>query len=248
MDQTLQRQVGGRLFACPARSFADAAGEASTTRATATPGASEPGDDEEALLAAAAGGDLAAAARLGFLRRADGDDQGARPLLRQAARGGNAPAAWALGMAMDPEGDLFKSDPAGAEEALEWFRRAATGGDVYGLTTMGIRLRQRGRDDAALPWLQEAVARGGDAMAAHTLGRIHHDRGDLPAAERYERMAAERGDVRAAYDLARILLDQGERDEAIRWLELATLDPDAVRLLRDLKVHPEVVSRKPNGG
>jgi tetratricopeptide (TPR) repeat protein len=246
MDSTGQSQIGGALFACPARAFAEATGIAPATEATATSAAApanaseeEPGPEDEALLAAAADeGDLVAAARLGFLRRARGDFLGAEPLLRQAARGGNAPAAWALGMAIDPDGDRITFDPAGAAEALEWFRRAATGGDVYGMATMGIRLRQHGRNDAALPWLEEAVARGGDAMAAHTLGRIHHDRGDLLRAERYERMAAERGDVRAAYDLARILLDKGKRDEAITWLRLATRDPEAVELLRSLGNEP----------
>ena len=249
MDRAKRSQIGGVLFACPARAFANAAemapGARPTTRSPAAPAtasaglAGEPGREDEALLASAAGdGDLVAARRLGFLRRARGDDRGAEPLLRQAARGGNAPAAWALGMAIDPDGDRIRFDPAGAEEALEWFRRAATGGDVYGMTTMGIRLRQHGRDDAALPWLEEAVARGGDAMAAHTLGRIHHDRLDLPGAERYERMAAQRGDVRAAYDLARILLAQGKHDEAITWLRLATLDPNAVELLHELGIEP----------
>jgi TPR repeat protein len=71
---------------------------------------------------------------------------------------------------------------------------------------------------------EEAVARGGDALAAHTLGRIHHNRGDPMEADRYERMAAQRGDVRAAYDLARILLEQERRDEAIIWLRLAAID------------------------
>lgn len=246
MDRAKQSQIGGGLFACPAKAFANAAGVAPAAWAAGTSPApaiasaavvGESGREDEALLAAAADdGNLVAAARLAFLRRARGDDLGAEPLLRQAARGGNAPAAWALGMAIDPDGDRVEFDPAGAQEALVWFRRAATGGDVYGMTTMGIRLRQHRRDDAALPWLEEAVARGGDAMAAHTLGRIHHDRGDLRAAERYERMAADRGDVRAAYDLARILLGQGKRDQAITWLRLATLDPDAVELLRDLGV------------
>jgi len=157
-------------------------------------------------------------------------------LLRQAAWAGDPASAYSLGILMDPDGTLVERDPAKADEALAWFRRAATGGDVYGTTTMGIRLHQRKRSDAALPWLEEAVERGADAMAAHTLARIYEGRGDLVSSERWERFAAKRGDVRAAYDLGRMLNERGEREEAIRWLERATVDADAVNLLRELGV------------
>jgi TPR repeat protein len=82
------------------------------------------------------------------------------------------------------------------------------------------------------------VERGGDAMAAHTLARIYEERGEAARAEHWERFAAEQGDVRAAYDLGRMLSACGERDEAILWLRRATVDPDAVTLLRELGVDP----------
>jgi Trypsin-like peptidase domain len=131
---------------------------------------------EHELAEEARSGVVSAAARLGALRQAQGDIRTAEPLLRQAAAGGDAPSAYAVGMLIDPGGDLVDSDPLRAGEALAWFRKAATGGDLYGTTTMGIRLRQHRRDDAAMPWLEEAVSRGtGDAMAAHTLARIYSD-------------------------------------------------------------------------
>lgn len=225
--------MGGVLFACPTRLFSDAPSLARP----AVPTGDLSGSLTEDLTAAAEAGDVSAATRLGHLLHATGDGSAER-WLRQAARGGDPASAYALGILIDPAGTLIDQDPALAEEALVWFRRAATGGDVYGATTMGIRLRQRGRDDAALPWLEEAVERGADAMAAHTLGRIYEDRGDHQQAERWERFAAKRGDIRAAYDLGRMLNDRGSRDEAILWLRRATVDDDAVRLLRELGAGP----------
>lgn len=230
MDAYGEEQVGGVLFASPTRVFAEAAG-------WARPAPEPAGEaDWDALRDAARAGDAGAAGRLGHLLLAAGDAGRAEPWLRQAALAGDPASAYALGILMDPDGKLVEREPARADEALAWFRRAATGGDVYGTTTMGIRLRQRGLDDAAVPWLEEAVERGADAMAAHTLARIYEDRGDLAASERWERFAAKRGDVRAAFDLGRILNERGEREEAILWLRRATLDPDAVTLLRELGV------------
>jgi hypothetical protein len=227
------KPVSSLLVACPVRLFAAAATGA------------EPGpitDEEsaqEALAAAARAGDVNAAARLGHRLLAEGKRDEAEPWLRQAGLGGEPTAAFAVGMLIDPRGELVQTDPERAQEALVWFRRAATAGDIYGTTTMGIRLRQHGRSDAALPWLEEGVDRGGDAMAAHTLARIYEERGETARAERWERFSAEQGDVRAAYDLGRMLNARGERDEAILWLRRATIDPDAVRLLRELGVEPE---------
>jgi Trypsin-like peptidase domain/Tetratricopeptide repeat len=233
MNPETEEPVPGVLFACPVRLFAGAATPAELELPR------EGGSSPEDLAAAARAGDVNAAGRLGHRLLAAGEKQEAEPWLRQAALGGEPTAAYAMGMLIDPKGELVKSDPAGAQEALVWFRRAATGGDIYGTTTMGIRLRQHGRNDAALPWLEEAVERGADAMAAHTLARIYEDQGDRGRAEHWERFAARQGDVRAAYDLGRLLNDRGERDEAIRWLERATIDPDAVDLLRELGIEPE---------
>jgi hypothetical protein len=227
------KPVSSLLVACPARLFA----------AAATGAEPRPVTDEEsakgALGAAALAGDVNAGARLGHRLLAEGKREEAEPWLRQAGRAGEPTAAFAIGMLMDPKGELIRTDPEGAREALVWFRRAATAGDVYGTTTMGIRLHQHGRSDAALPWLEEGVDRGGDAMAAHTLARIYEERGDPAEAEHWERFSAEQGDVRAAYDLGRMLNARGERDEAIVWLRRAKIDPDAVELLRELGVEPE---------
>ncbi len=213
------RPEGGTLVACPSGLFMDAP-------AVARPEVPADGSDEERLEAVARTGDTGAAARLGHLLHAAGQDEAAEPWLYQAARGGHAAAAYTLGR-------LIELDPSRADEALDWFRRSAVGGDVFGATTMGIRLRQAGRNDAALPWLEAAVERG-DAMAAHTLARVYEDLGRRDEAERWERYAAERGDVRAAYDLGRMLLAEDGREEAVGWLRRASIDPDAARLLSEL--------------
>jgi TPR repeat protein len=226
------------LVACPARLFAGAV-PSSGPELSGPDLVADEESTHEALAAAALAGDVNAAARLGHRLVAEGKRGEAEPWLRQAGRAGEPTAAFAVGMLIDPDGTLVERDPARAQEALVWFRRAATGGDIYGTTTMGIRLRQHGRSDAALPWLEAAVERGGDAMAAHTLARIYEDQGDRARAEQWERFSAEQGDVRAAYDLGRLLNDRGEREEAIRWLERATIDPEAVDLLRELGIEPE---------
>lgn len=234
LDPVEEEQVGGVIFACPTRHF-----EGASVLATPEIAPSELGLSAEPLPGVVAPlADVSSAARYGQLLHSSGDDEQARPWLELAAQGGDPTAAFTLGLLLDPTGDLIKHDPDGAQRALTWFRRAATGGDVYGATTMGIRLHQHDRDDAALPWLEEAVERGGDAMAAHTLGRIYDKRHKLDLTVHWEHFAAERGDVRAAYDLGRILNDRGERDEAIHWLQQATIDPDAVSLLRKLGVEP----------
>jgi tetratricopeptide (TPR) repeat protein len=227
-------QVGGVVFACAASEFAEPA----SLGRHVEPVGPLPKKADAQLVGQAASGEVSAATRMGVLLRDQGDAEGADSWLRRAATGGDAAAAYFVGMSMDPDGTLIERNPARAREALAWFRRAATGGDVYGMTTMGIRLRQHGRNDAALPWLEEAVERGTDAMAAHTLARIYADRGELARAEGYERVAAEQGDVRAAYDLGRMLLDHGERDQAITWLRAAALDPDAVAMLHELGTEP----------
>jgi TPR repeat protein len=226
-------QAGGVLFACAATVFAQLA----SLEPRLEPAPQAPETDQDALADAEASA-INAAAQFGTLLQTHGDVERATPWLHEAAEGGDAAAAYFVGMSIDPDGQVFRQDPERADEALAWFRKAATGGDVYGMTTLGIRLRQRGRDDAALPWLEEAAERGTDAMAMHTLGLIYADRGDAATAERYERLAAERGDVAAAYNLGRRLLDRGENDQAIKWLDVASDDPLAADLLRSLGGQP----------
>jgi TPR repeat protein len=100
--------------------------------------------------------------------------------------------------------------------------------------TLGLRLRQEGRDDEALPWL-EAAAKDGDAMAAHTLGLIREERGERERAKELQRVAAEKGDVSAAYNLGRMLDEDGATEEAKQWLHQAEADPLARQLLERIE-------------
>jgi Trypsin-like peptidase domain/Tetratricopeptide repeat len=223
-----QVMVGGVLFACPVRLFADKP----ILHPSIKPDIGPPTVDR--LIDTARDGDVAAAAQLGRLLRVEGKPDDAEPWLRQAATAGNSTAAYELGLLLDPKGKAMEHDRSRADEALHWFRKAAIGGDVYGAATMGVRLRQRGEDDAALPWLEEAVERG-DAMAAHTLGLIYEDRKDPDAAERWQRFGAERGDQAAARKMAQIAQDRSELDEARHWLELAPNDTGAQTELARLR-------------
>ncbi len=233
--------IGGILFACPIRlprkQPAIHLGEGLNVGLPeiGLPGEKPPG--WPSLVRDARRGDAGAAGRLGQLLLVRDRREEAEPWLRKAALAGDPAAAYTVGMMIDPDGSLIHYDPPRANDALAWFRRAATSGNVFGITTTGIRLRQHGRNDAAVPWLEEAVERG-DAMAAHTLGRIHEDRGQHLEAERLETFAAEQGDIRAAYDLGRLLAARGEHEPGIAWLRRARLDPDAANLLTELGVEP----------
>jgi tetratricopeptide (TPR) repeat protein len=241
-----EAQIGGLLFACPIRlPRKRPAIHLGERLDVGLPDVSLPGENPPgwpSLVRDARRGNPSAAARLGQLLLARDRREEAEPWLRKAALAGDPAAAYTLGTLIDPDGMLIDYAPQLAEDALAWFRRAATSGNVFGITTMGIRLRQHGRDDAAVPWLEEAVERG-DAMAAHTLGRIHEDRGRYADAERLEAFAAEQGDIRAAYDLGRMLSARGEHRAAVAWLQRATLDPEAVDLLNQMGIEPTSQAR-----
>jgi Tetratricopeptide repeat len=222
-------RVGGVLLACPSHLLAD------------KPAAAHQPSDEEIveptihrLMDLASEGDIAANTQVGKILRASGQRDQAEPWLRRAALEGSPTGAFELGLLLDPDGKTLEQDPDRAEEALLWFRKAAIGGDVYGAATIGVRLRQRGRDDAAMPWLEDAVERG-DAMAAHTLGLIYDDHGDIQEGERWHRFAAERSDQAAATRMASIAKARGETDQALRWLELAPDDKDAQAELEKIR-------------
>jgi hypothetical protein len=229
-------QVGGAVYACAADAFSGIGAEDWSDPPGPVPAGVKP-----ELLAEARRGGAEAARRIGILAHAAGDVEGGEKWFRYAATGGDPAAAYFVGIAMDPEGKLIEQNEQAATEALKWFRKAATGGDVYGMNTMGIRLHQHAlhrKEDsaAAIPWLEEAVDRGTDAMAAHTLGCIWAARGDKTRAEEYERLAAEQEDPAAAYELACLLLKRNQRDDAIRWLRVAKADSRAAERLNELGV------------
>jgi hypothetical protein len=237
LDSKAQKHVGGVLFACPSHLIADKPLLARPVFDLHVPDSLDDAD----LVSSAKGGDLAAATELGRQLRNKGHAKDAAAWLREAALAGSAPAAYELGLVIDPDGKLFKDDPPLAQEALAWFRRAALAGDLYGAATMGVRLRQRGCKEASMPWLEDAAERG-DPMAAHTLALNYEDRynkssddRDLELAEAWHRFAAEQGDPRAAAFLGRLLKDRNQ-EEAIVWLRRALPDESAMKMLHEMGV------------
>jgi hypothetical protein len=223
------RAVGGIMYACPAHLFIDKP----ILARPVPPDRQLPPTADATLRTAAEAGDAAAAARVGQLLREAGSYDEAEPWLREAANGGSLKGAFELGLLLDPKGDAIETDPRRAEEALTWFRKAATRGDVASAATIGVRLRQQHRDDAAMPWLESAAERD-DAMAAHTLALIYQERGQRAEAAQWHRFGAEHGDIRAARYLGQILIERGDVAEARYWLEQAGGDPEAAHLLDEL--------------
>jgi uncharacterized protein len=133
------------------------------------------------------------------------------------------------------------------EQAETWLRRAAEGGYVGAVTTLGTLLYQRGDHAGAEPWWKAAAMVGdvdaayayghllrlrgddqadpwlrraaerGHARAAEILGRTADERGDLVEAEKWWRAAAEAGNAEAANQLGALLSTRGDRAEGATW-------------------------------
>jgi tetratricopeptide (TPR) repeat protein len=91
----------------------------------------------------------------------------------------------------------------------------ASVGVLYGAAPGSLRERldeYPDADTAEAAW-RHADARG-DASAAHGLGLLFADRGDVQAAEAAFRRAEERGDASAVYPLGVLLYEQGDVDAA----------------------------------
>jgi cell division septation protein DedD len=102
-----------------------------------------------------------------------GDYAGAVAQWQGPAASGDADAMFNLGQAYRL-GRGVAQDPARAEEL---YRRAAEAGHVHAADTYGLMLFQNGRQQEALPFVQDA-ARRGDPRSQYLLG-IAHFNGDL---------------------------------------------------------------------
>lgn len=95
-------------------------------------------------------------------------------------------------------------DQGGHEQALDWFRSAARGGDARAINMLG-RCHERGWGAPADPWLAAAYFRKaaglGDAWAAFNLADLHYRGEGVPqddeAAYRLYAQAARKGHVKA---------------------------------------------------
>jgi len=127
------------------------------------------------------------------------DPSKSKDLFQQGAKAGSPRAMTCLGVMCEDGGEGLNPD-----DAVEWYRQAAAGGDPAGMFHLGsayLRGRPRGVDKnegEAVRWFNKAAA-AGDAEAMRTLGSMyeHGDAGLPPNHEEavgWYRRAARRGD------------------------------------------------------
>jgi TPR repeat protein len=151
------------------------------------------------------------------------NDHDAIDSFRRSAELGYAPAQVALGYLLDT-GTLM----AGSQtQAIDWYKKAASQGDVLGSWMLGRRYYMGGgvpQDiHAAQKWLEPAVEEG-NPFAAYFLGRIMADT-DYTKAPALFRVAAEQGIPSAQYFYAKALKDgrgvTADRFNAYVWFIVA---------------------------
>jgi CHAT domain-containing protein/tetratricopeptide (TPR) repeat protein len=152
-----------------------------------------------------------AAATLGHLRRAQGDDRRAEPMLR---RGTNVDATAALELAelLNDRGDVA--------EAMIWWRHAAEDGLVRGAQRFGQVLAQAGDYEQSEIWLRRAV-RAGAPDAEELLTAVQRARAQATAKVAEWQVAAKAGDPQAAMEMGLFAVRHGNEDEARRWWRAA---------------------------
>jgi cell division septation protein DedD len=94
-----------------------------------------------------------------------GDYAGAMRAWRPAAEKGNADAQYNLGQIYK----LGRGVPVDMVEAEKWYRLAALQGHDLGEANYGMMLFENGKREAAVPWLERAVAHG-EPRAQYLLG------------------------------------------------------------------------------
>ena len=133
--------------------------------------------------------------------------------LRAAAEGGDADAAYDLGL------EHFERDEP--EEAERWWRRAIELGDAGAARSLGQLLGDRG-DAAEAERLHRLAAERGEVQALNDLGALHGRRGRFEEAEGWYRRGAEAGDAMAAFNLGQYRLQRHDDTAgAEHWLRTA---------------------------
>jgi TPR repeat protein len=122
---------------------------------------------------------------------------------KRAALAGDAEAALKLGRAYK-RGDIA---PLDANEAEQWFARAAQSGSVKGEAEYGLALFHNGKPREAAPWLRKAAARG-DPRALYAYATLLFNGVSAPRdpsqARRLMKQAADAG-LPAAAEALRIM-------------------------------------------
>jgi tetratricopeptide (TPR) repeat protein len=158
-----------------------------------------------------------------------------------------------------------------AREAAPFSRRAAEAARVHEKELgaedwyeLGCELEATAPEEAMDAYRRALALDAGHADAHLNLGRLHHERGELPSAEEHYRqaLAARPGDATAAFDLGVVLEDLGRLPEAVGAYEAAVAaDPEyadayfnlsgvyeqldrRVDALRHLKTYKRLIDRR----
>jgi TPR repeat protein len=150
---------------------------------------------------------IAAAALIGCSAAAEGSDLSRR--LEQLAAGGNAEAAYHLGM-LHNNGIGVAQDP---RRAFEHFRRAAEGGDPLGAYKLGCYYAGQFGSEVVRPDEAQALrwklvaARAGYSLAQLDVGSIHARNGRWAEAVSFWESAARQGEPQALHNLSAVARD-----------------------------------------
>ncbi len=175
--------------------------------------------EENGCLPAEQAADVQALLVLGNELSDAGDEGGAEPYFRAAARLGSAAGSFNLGNSLIKQGRPVEAVPA--------FLEAAAAGDRDAPLNLGLAYEELGEWSAAEAAYLQAVA-AGDPRARVCLGDLVRWHGDPVAAEALWREAAADGDGLCAGALARWYLLRGRPDEAEPLLRQAMpVDDDA---------------------
>ena len=139
-----------------------------------------------------------------------------------------------LNAANDAGAAIWKDQKSGARlDAEQWFRRAAEGGHLLGMTNLATLLRETGRNEEAARW-DLATAGSGDAQAMYNRAVCYQNGNGVPIdvneALSWYRKAAAKGFRDAQFNLGQILLygqiTPANVPEAAHWFKLAAEQED----------------------
>jgi uncharacterized protein len=138
---------------------------------------------------------------------AEGDAQGMRLSLADAAQAGHIEAMLNLGVLEFQDGRI--------DAAAGWLKRAAEGGSTDAMFNLGSLYNSVNLPGRAEQWWL-AGARAGDPESAAHLGALWQAQGHLDLAERWLQAAADVGQVDAILNLGTLMAETGRLAEAVR--------------------------------
>ena len=102
--------------------------------------------------------------------------------------------------------------------AKEWYEKAASKGEAYAMTNLGVLYYNEGDKEKAKEWLEKAASKG-YVSAMYNLGVLYYEEGNrVKAKEWYEKSAA-KGSMKAMYNLGVLYENEGDKAKAKEWYE-----------------------------